>query len=265
MNPEQQSGAGHQSGFVPLNGMNMYYEIHGTGRPLVLVHGGGSTLDTTFGRVIPFFAAGHQVIVPELQAHGHTPDRDTPLTFSQDADDVAGMLRFLGIDNADVLGFSNGGTTALQLAIRHPGMVGKLVVASAFSKRSGAQPFLWEFLHKATYADMPVQLKDAFLAIDPDESHLIRMHDRDLFRMQNFPDIPDEDLRGIRAETLILTGDRDVLTPEHAVELSRLIPDARLMILPGGHGEYLGEVTTLQDGRLSYVYAAGLIEDFLKK
>jgi pimeloyl-ACP methyl ester carboxylesterase len=108
------------SGYAPVNGLKMYYEIHGTGFPLVLIHGGGSTLQTTFGRVLPEFAKTHKVIAVEMQAHGHTADIDRPLSFSQDADDIAALLDYLHINKADVFGFSNGASTTLQFAIRHP-------------------------------------------------------------------------------------------------------------------------------------------------
>src|SRR5215467_1494165 len=99
--------------YAAVNGLNLYYEIHGRGRPLVLLHGGGSTIESTFGRILPDLARTHQVIAVELQAHGHTKDIDRPLSFEQDADDVAALLAQLKIEKADIMGFSNGGTTAL--------------------------------------------------------------------------------------------------------------------------------------------------------
>src|SRR6185295_13176637 len=113
--PHKQTGC-----YATVNGLRMYYEIHGSGRPLVLIHGGGSTIMSTFGRILPELAKTHQVIAVELQAHGHTPDLDRPLSFEQDADDVAALLEQIQIDRADFMGFSNGGTTSLQIAIRHP-------------------------------------------------------------------------------------------------------------------------------------------------
>ncbi|MDZ4846107.1 MAG: alpha/beta hydrolase [Chitinophagales bacterium] len=101
----------------------MYYEIHGTGAPLVLIHGGSSTIQTTFGRVLPVFAKTHKVIAVEMQAHGRTADIDRPLSFEQDADDVAALLKYLNISKADIFGFSNGASTTLQLAIRHPELI----------------------------------------------------------------------------------------------------------------------------------------------
>ena len=117
--------------YAAVNGLNMYYEIHGSGRPLVLVHGGGSTIESTFGRVLPALAKTHQVIAVELQAHGHTKDIDRPLSFEQDADDVAALLKQLRVEKTDFMGFSNGATTCIQVAIRHPNLVNKLVLASA--------------------------------------------------------------------------------------------------------------------------------------
>src|SRR6266850_8376781 len=122
-----------------VNGLKMYYEMHGTARPLVLIHGGGSTIQTTFGRILRDLARRHRVIAVEMQAHGHTRDIDRPLSFEQDADDVAALLEQLHIDKADFMGFSNGGTTCLQIAIRHPGLVNRLVLASATCKREGMQ------------------------------------------------------------------------------------------------------------------------------
>src|ERR1700761_1052919 len=121
-----------QGNYARVNGIKMYYEIHGSGNPLVLLHGGGSTIYTSFGRILPDLAKNHQVIAVELQAHGHTGDRDAPETFKQDSDDVAELLSQLHISKADILGFSNGGQTTLQLAMTHPDKVNKIIVASAF-------------------------------------------------------------------------------------------------------------------------------------
>src|SRR6187551_743366 len=139
-----------------INGIDIYYEVHGShdGIPLVLLHGGGSTIDSNFGRVIPFLARTRRVIALEEQGHGRTSDRDQPFTFERSADDVAGLLRYLEVSQADLLGFSNGGTVALQVAIRHPQLVRKLVFASSLTKRDGAQPQLWEFIAHADLSNM---------------------------------------------------------------------------------------------------------------
>jgi pimeloyl-ACP methyl ester carboxylesterase len=229
--------------YAPVNGLNMYYEVHGpdSGVPLVLLHGGGSTIEVTFSKVLPLFAQKRRVIAIEEQAHGRTTDRDAPVRFETSADDVATLLRHLKIEQADLFGFSNGASVALQVAIRHPERVRKLVFASSMTKKSGADPMLWEFIKQAGFANMPQPLKDAFLKVNPDPRKLRNMHDKDLERMLSFKDVPDRKLKTLKADTLILLGDRDVVRPQHAVELTRLIPKARLLILPGVHGDFIGE------------------------
>lgn len=253
------------SGHAPVNGISMYYEVHGspTGVPLVLLHGGGSTIDVTFGRMLPLLARTRRVIAVEEQGHGRTTDRAAPVRFETSADDVAALLRHLGIARADLLGFSNGASVGLQVAIRHPELVRSLVFASAMTRRDGAQSELWQFMSQADFSTMPRPLKDAFLRVNPDTAQLRVMHDKDAERMRNFQDVPAALLGSVRARTLILIGDRDIVTPGHAVELTRLIPGARLMVVPGGHGDYLGEaVMTARESRQPEL-TAGMIELFL--
>lgn len=262
MTTDNQTQTDSTSGYASVNGLKMYYEIHGTGTPLVLIHGGGSTLQTTFGRVLHDFAKTHQVIAVEMQAHGHTADIDRPLSFQQDADDIAELLKQLKIEKADIFGFSNGASTTLQFAIRHPEMANKIIVASTFYKKSGAPDWFWDMMSKPTFEGMPQPYKDAFLKINPDTNALHRMYERDVARMQSFPDISDEQMKSIKAPALIILGDRDVTTPEHAGEMQRLITNARLAIIPGGHGEYIGELTMPQDNTLISATVA-MINKFL--
>jgi len=240
------SGALVAQRYANVNGIRMYYEIHGTGRgrPLVLIHGGGSTITTTFGRILPLLARTHRVIAVELQAHGHTSDREAPESFTQDAADVAELLRQLHVDSADILGFSNGGHTVLQLAISHPQRVRRLIVASAFYKRDGAVPGFFDQMDHAQFSDMPQAFKDAYARINPDPAALLNMFQKDVRRMQTFRDWPDADIRGIQAPALIVIGDHDIVRSEHAVAMAQLLPHARLAILPGNHGSYLGEITS---------------------
>ena len=250
--------------YAVVNGLRMYYEIHGSGRPLMLIHGGGSTIESTFGRVLPEFAKSHQVIAVELQAHGHTLDIDRPLRFEQDADDVAALLEQLKIEKADIIGFSNGGTTALQIAIRHPNRVNKLVLFSATYKRSGTQPGVFEgFKDASLEKSLPQPLKDAYLKANSDLKGLQTMFDRDLARMLAFKDISDAQIKAIQAPALIINGDADLVRPEHALELSHALPRARLAILPGGHGEYIGEsCSTNKNSKIPQLTTA-MIEEFL--
>jgi pimeloyl-ACP methyl ester carboxylesterase len=256
-----------KSGYAPVNGIKMYYEIHGSGEgvPLVLLNGGGSTINVAYSRLLPILASHRTVIALEEQGHGRTSDRKEPFRPESSADDVSALLNYLKVVQADIMGFSNGAGVAMEMAVRHPGQVRKLVFASYFSKKSGAQPWLWDFMKKADFAGMPQPLKDAFLKVNPDVEALKNMCVKDIERMQHFKDIPDKDVRAIRAPTLIMIGDKDVVKPEHAVELNHLIANSRLMILPGGHGEYLGEILTAKAGSHAPESTAVFIEEFLNQ
>jgi pimeloyl-ACP methyl ester carboxylesterase len=252
------------NGYALVNGLKMYYEIYGAGTALVLIHGGGSAIHTTFGRVLHSLAKTHKVIAVDMQAHGHTADIDRPLSFAQDADDIAALLKQLHIDKANIFGFSNGASTTIQFAIRHPGMANKIIIGSTFYNRAGAPGWFWDMMSKATFEGMPQLLKDAFLQINPDTNALHRMYERDVARMQSFSDIADEQIKSIKAPALIIIGDRDVTTPEHAVQMHRLISDSRLAIIPGGHGDYIGELTTPQNCAL-IAATVSMIEQFLSE
>lgn len=254
-----------QKGYSEVNGLKMYYEIYGQGQPLVLIHGGGSTIETTFGRVIPTLAEHRQLICVELQAHGRTGDRDKDLSFEQDADDVVTLLKNLHIPKADFFGFSNGGTTTMQIAIRHPEIVNKIILGSALCKRNGVPGQFWDFMKQARLDNMPPQLKEAYLQVTPNPKGLQIMHDRDVKRMQHFEDIPDQKIMSIKSPTLIIIGDKDVITPEHAIEMQRLIANAVLAIIPGVHGEYIEEITTLENHSKEADFVLPMIERFLDK
>jgi pimeloyl-ACP methyl ester carboxylesterase len=199
----------------------------------------------------------------ELAAHGHTKDRGTPTTFEQDADDVAGLLQFLHISKAAILGFSNGGNTAMQLAMRHPELVEKLIIASSFYKREGMFNGFWDFMPKASLENMPKQLQEAYLAANNDPKGLEIMHNRDRDRMLAFVSWTDEMMKQITAPALLVVGDHDVITVEHTVEMYRVLPQAQLAVLPGGHGEYLGECTFENKGGQLPAIAAALMLGFL--
>lgn len=254
-----------KSGYSEVNGLKMYYEIHGQGKPLVLIHGGGSTIETSFERIIPLLAKHRQVIALELQAHGRTSDRNADLTFEQDADDVAALLKNLTIEKADFFGFSNGGTTTLQIAIRHPEIVNKIILGSALTKRSGIPAPFWEFMKQASLKNMPAQLQEGYKQVAPDTAGLQIMHDRDAKRMVNFTDIPDERIKSIKAPTLVIAGDKDVITLEHTIEIHRMIANSELAIIPGVHGEYMDEITTLKPGAGKAGYVVPMLEEFLDK
>lgn len=227
-----------RTGYAPVNGLRIYFEIHGVASPaqppLVLLHGGGDTIQTSFGQILPALTGERQVIAFEQQGYGRTADiADRPFSFEQSADDTAALLEYLHIEKADLFGFSNGGTIALQVAIRHPKVVRKLVVASALVKRDGAYPWLWDAMANARLENMPQELREAYLKVAPQPENLRMMHDKAVQRVRDFKDIPADAIRSIAAPTLVVVGDADVIRPEHAVETFRLLPHAQLAVLPG--------------------------------
>ncbi|GAA4102091.1 alpha/beta hydrolase [Mucilaginibacter panaciglaebae] len=254
-------------GHAPVNGIQMYYEIHGTGNiPLVLIHGGGSTIETSFSKLLPLLAKHYKVIAVELQAHGRTSDRNKPESFTQDADDVAGLLKYLQVSKANLLGFSNGGSTALQVAIRHPHLVNKIIAISAATKRGGLIDGFFKGFEGAKLSSMPKPLQDGYLKVNKgNKKGLQTMFNRDVERMKNFHDWPDDDLRHIKAPTLLISTDRDVIKPEHTLELASLIPHAHAMILPGVHGEFFGEICS-PHADTKMIEATGLmLQSFIDK
>lgn len=208
---------------------------------LLLVHGGGSTIVTNWSGLIPLVAPTRRVVAVELQGHGRTAATDRAAGFDRSADDVAALLDELGEGPVDVLGFSNGGNVAMRLAERHPRLVRRLILASAPFARAGMVDGFWEGLEGATLAHMPEIYRGADLAIHRSSEHLQRMFDLDRQLMLDFEDLTADELARITAPTLVVGGDRDVVRAEHLVELARLLPDARLLVLPATHGDYLGE------------------------
>jgi pimeloyl-ACP methyl ester carboxylesterase len=249
--------------YANVNGLKMYYELHGAGSPLVLLHGGGSTIYTSFGNILPALAKTHQVIAVELQAHGHTGDRDAPETFEQDANDVAELLRQLDIAKADIFGFSSGGHDAIEMALRHPQMVNKLIIASAFCKKEGTFAGFWDGFPRSTLSNMPQVYHEAYLKITNDAAGLQNMFNKDVQRMAAFKDWTDDDIRSIKAPALVVIGDHDIPTPEHAVEMYRLLPSARLAILPGNHGSFMGEAMSPDPNSKMPELFVAMVNEFL--
>jgi len=234
-----------QTGYAPVNGLEMYYEVHGTGRPLVLLHGNLSAINVDFGRILPSFAKSRQVVAVEQQAHGHTADIDRPLSIRLWAEDTVALLRHLGIEQADLFGYSSGSAVAMQIAIEHPELVGKLVLASASYRLDGLHPGLLDGIQQLQpehLAGTPFQEEYARIAPNPDDwptlISKIKQMDADL------PEWSPEDIQAIKAPTLLIIGDSDIVRPEHAVEMFRLLgggvvgdiaglPRSRLAVLPG--------------------------------
>ena len=237
--------------YVSVNGLNMYYEIHGDSRtpgeaPLVLIHGAFSAIGTSFGKVLPGLAKSRKVIALEMQGHGHTADIDRPLTLEGMADDTAAAIRQLGIEKADIFGYSMGAAVALRVAIRHPETVRKLVFASATYTMSGIHPGMMEGL-----ADMKPEMMygsqwhEEYTRTAPHPENFNRLFAKKTQMDRDTKDLPAEAIRAIQSPTLLIFGDSDLVRPEHAVEMFRLLgggvfgdtpaglPVSQLAVLPG--------------------------------
>src|SRR5882724_9382281 len=225
-----------QRGYAPVNGLQLYYEIHGKpakdGVPLVLLHGGGSNIETSFGKLIPVLSRTRRVIAFEQQGHGRTADVDRPFSFAQSADDTVALLEHMHIAKADFLGYSNGGQIALEIALRHPEVVRSLIVQSAFFSRDGADPGFWQGFDHAKLDDMPLELQKAYLATAPHPEQLPSFFAKSVQRMREFKGWTPAQLQTIRAPTLLVLGDRDIVRVEHAVQMQHLLTDTRLAVLP---------------------------------
>jgi pimeloyl-ACP methyl ester carboxylesterase len=235
-----------QTGYASVNGLDMYYEMSGTGEPLILLHGGlGGTVD--FAAIAPTLAQTHQVIAVELQGHGHTADIDRPLSFELMADDIAALIKHFGFEKADVMGFSLGGGVAIQTAFRHPEVVNKLVLISTAFQRNGMRP---EFLGgmaamSAESANQMLQtpMYQFYSSVAPklDDWPTLIGKAGDLLR-QDYD--WSKDIAAIKSPTLVIAGDSDDTLTAHAVDLFRLLggdvagdfvgmPKSQLALLPG--------------------------------
>jgi pimeloyl-ACP methyl ester carboxylesterase len=257
------AGAGN---YVSVNGLSMYYEDHGAGQPLVLLHGAFSAIGTSFGNVLPELAKTRRVLAFEMQAHGRTADIDRPLSMEQMVDDTVSALRQLGVENADFFGFSMGAGVALRVAIRHPEVVRKLVLASVTYKLDGVHPGLMEGL-----AEMQPEMMygspwhEEYTRIAPRPEDFATLFAKKTQMDREVRDLPAEVIEAIDAPTLLIIGDSDIVRPEHAVEMFRLLggglmgdlaglPSSQLAILPG-----TTHATLVERG----VWLASMIGDFL--
>ena len=262
-----------QSGYVAARGLRMYYEIHGEGPPLVLIHGTTATIQSSFGAIIPLLARTHRVIGLEMQAHGHTADIDRPLSFEGMADDVDAALEQLHVARAEVVGWSMGGNVALELAIRHPARVKGLILSGTTYALGGMQQPVIDGIRNATPATVPAEFHAEYARVAPDPSawprHIAKV--RELWL--SWQGIPLEAIRGIGVPALVLAGDADAVRAEHTLALFNLfqrsqvarfkpgdaaaaMSSSELAILPGtSHA-------TFQDRP---VLVAELIEQFLSR
>ncbi|HEV3266401.1 MAG TPA: alpha/beta hydrolase [Acidimicrobiales bacterium] len=218
--------------FADINGLRLYYEIHGSGRPLVLLHGGLLTIDFMFAPMLPTLAARGQVIAIELQGHGRTADAGRAMSFDLLADDVAALLAHLGIEQADVFGFSLGGLVGWSLVMRHPEVVGRFVVASADYRSRDADP---DEVPGPMPTDADFQaMRAAYEAVAPDPSHFDALGQQVGTMVNNdYVGWTADDLRAMETPTLVLVGDRDFIRVTDAAEAADLLPYGQLAVLPG--------------------------------
>jgi pimeloyl-ACP methyl ester carboxylesterase len=236
---------GGESGYAPVNGLDLYYEIHGTGQPLILLHGGLGAVES-FGLLTPTLAETRQVIAVDLQAHGRTADIDRPFSFESMADEIAALIAYLGLETADIFGFSLGGGVALQTAIRHPEVVRKLVIASTVFKRDGWHPEVLAGMSAmnadAAAAMTETPIYDAYVSVAPrpeDWPTLVTKLGQLLAQDYDWT----ESVRSIVAPTLLVFADADNVRLTHALELFELlggdvpgdlvpVPASRFAVLP---------------------------------
>jgi pimeloyl-ACP methyl ester carboxylesterase len=254
------------TGRIRVNGMQMYYEVSGQGDPLVVIHGAYMNIPT-MGAIIPGLAKTHKVYAVELQGHGRTTDIDRPITYPNLADDVAAFMDAVGIQKADIFGYSMGAAAGLQLAIRHPGKVNRLVAASVAYDLRGWQPEFTAVIPQMTVEmilQMPFAKEYPKLAANPNGFPELA---RKLIALEKEPMAWEEDVKKVKTPVLIIAGDADVSTLEHNVSLFRLLgggvmgdmgkplPASRLAILPAtSHTAVITQVDLLH----------GFIEPFLK-
>ena len=234
------------TGYAPVNGVQMYYEIHGSGgTPLLLLHGGLFNIDLQFGEILPALGQRGRVIAADFQGHGRTGDIDRPLTSSHLASDVVGLLQHLEVTQVDVFGFSVGGAVALHLAIKQPALLRKLIVSSASFHPDGDRPENAEAVGEMT-VDMiaGTPMEQDYLAKSPNPDRLQDLLDKLGTFDKGFSGWSDADIESIAAPTLITVGDCDAVTLEHAVRFLRLrggnvngdfvgVPASQLAVFPG--------------------------------
>jgi pimeloyl-ACP methyl ester carboxylesterase len=237
-----------QSGYVPVNGLQMYYEVHGSGHtPLLLLHGGLFNIDLQFGELLPSLAARRQVIAADLQAHGRTNDIDRPLGTQSLASDVVGLLQHLDVPQVDVFGFSVGGAVALYLAIKHPELIRKAIISSVSFHPDGDRPENVEAVGEMKVemiAGTPMEQEYLAKSPHPDREHLQVLLNKLGSYDTGASGWSDDDIRGIAAPTLITVGDCDAVKLGHAVRFLQLrggdvngdfvgVPASQLAVFPG--------------------------------
>ncbi|WP_143307435.1 alpha/beta fold hydrolase [Chitinophaga vietnamensis] len=234
------------AGYAPVNGLKIYYEIYGEGKPLLLLHGSYMNIGMNYAKLIPELSKTHQVIAFEMQGHGRTADIDRKFSYPALADDAAGLLKYLKIDSADVLGYSLGAVVALKMTLRHPEMVSKLVFISGTYKTSG-----WTPEARKGFLDMKADfltntpLKTEYDLLAPDKSHWLAFVKKMIEFDNEEYDFGAENIRKIKVPVLLINGDNDGVDKHHVADLYDLVggsvffadmvslPPSRLAIIPG--------------------------------
>lgn len=226
------------SGYADVNGVHLYYEVQGDGSPLVLLHGGMLSIDLNFSGLIPELATRHLVMAVESQGHGRTADIDREITPAAMAADVVGLLDHLGIDRAHVLGHSMGAATTVELAVSHPDRVRSIVPISVSVRPEGAHEDLTDPARQATSTRMPTaqdmaDMRETYQRLSPHPDNFDEFLQMLSHSNADVRGWTDRQLAGITAPTLLVQGDRDFGTIEHAALMLELIPGAQLAVLPG--------------------------------
>jgi len=224
-----------EKGYVSVNGLNIYYEMHGEGEPLILLHGAFGNAEG-WAQIVPALKESRRVIAVEMEGHGRTNDLDRPLEIRQMSKDIAVLMEELNLHNADIFGYSLGGIVGLGIAIEYPELVRKLAILGSTSGRLDETYEPEQYLQYQSIPDdfAPPMLKEPYdrLSPNPERWYDMVIKIRDLG--PRFEGFMVEELGSIQAEVLIMMGDRDVISPEHAVAMYRKIPHAQLVIYPGG-------------------------------
>lgn len=222
LNAEVSMAAAAKSGYAEVNGLKMYYEIQGKGSPVVVLH--GAYMNTGLMKpIIDGLAKSHQVIAVDFQGHGRTADIDRPITYQNLADDVSALMSKINVPNADIFGYSLGAGVALQVAIRHPERVHRLVSASGSFKASGMYPEMLAGMDKMTVDMMKGSpWEKEYLKVAPNKNDFPKLFEK-LKALDTSPqNWSEDDIRKIKSLVLVISGDSDIVRPEHSVEIFRL-------------------------------------------
>ena len=243
------ASAGWGGHHVRVNGIRMYYEVHGHGPPLLLVHGGAGN-GMQFDQQVPAFAPHHRCIVPDCCAQGRTTDRPGPLSYHAMAEDMIALLDRLHVRRVDIMGWSDGGNIGLDMAMHHPDRVDHLVTFGANFQPDGLQPQDVEWNETATAESFGPGMRAGWKRLNPQPDHYEQAMNKILAMWRTQPRWSLADLHAIRAKCLICAGDHDLIRPEHTEQLARAIPGAELWIVPNASHSAMIERAELVDPRV---------------